>query len=71
MAFGGATVAQLNQMVELMNPGRSVDMMILIGETHWKAYDGVYERMDHLEKWERGRGHFNGKNAGFRNAVPN
>ena len=31
MAFGGATVAQLYRMVELMNPGRIVVIMILIG----------------------------------------
>ena len=31
MAFGGATVAQLYRKVELMNPGRIVDAMILIG----------------------------------------
>ena len=29
MAFGGATVAHLYRMVELMNPGRIPDMMIL------------------------------------------
>ena len=31
MAFGGPTVAQLYRMVELMNPGRIVDIMILMG----------------------------------------
>ena len=31
MAFGGATKAQLFGMVELMNPGRIPDIMILIG----------------------------------------
>ena len=31
MAFAGATIAQLNQMVKLMNPGRIPDIMILIG----------------------------------------
>ena len=31
MAFGGATIAQLFGMVELMNPGRIPDIMILIG----------------------------------------
>ena len=31
MAFVGATVAQLYRMVELMNPGRNVDVIILIG----------------------------------------
>ena len=31
MAFGGATVAQFYRMVELMNPGRIPDIMILIG----------------------------------------
>ena len=30
MAFGGATVAQLYQMVELMIPGRIADVKILI-----------------------------------------
>ena len=32
MEFGGATVVQLYRMVELMNPGRIVDLMILIGQ---------------------------------------
>ena len=31
MAFVGTTVAQLYRMVELMNPGRNVDVIILIG----------------------------------------
>ena len=31
MAFGGATIAQLYRMVELMNPGRIPNMMILVG----------------------------------------
>ena len=31
MAFGGATIAQLIRMVELMNPGRIPNIMILIG----------------------------------------
>ena len=31
MAFGGATVAQLYRMVELMNPGRIPNVMILVG----------------------------------------
>ena len=31
MAFGGATIAQLFRMVELVNPGRIPDIMILIG----------------------------------------
>ena len=31
MAFGGATIAQLYRMVELMNPGRIPNVMILIG----------------------------------------
>ena len=31
MAFAGATIAQLFQMVELMNPGRNPKIMILIG----------------------------------------
>ena len=31
MAFGGATIAQLFQMVELMNPGRIPNVMILVG----------------------------------------
>ena len=31
MAFGGATVAQLFRMVELMNPGRIPNVMILVG----------------------------------------
>ena len=31
MAFGGATVAQLYRMVELMNPERIPDIMIMIG----------------------------------------
>ena len=31
MAFGGATIAQLFRMVELMNPGRMPNIMILIG----------------------------------------
>ena len=31
MAFGGATIAHLFQMVELMNPGRIPNIMILIG----------------------------------------
>ena len=31
MAFGDATVAQLCRMGELMNPGKIVDVMILIG----------------------------------------
>ena len=31
MAFGGATIAQLYRMVELMNPGRIPNVMILLG----------------------------------------
>ena len=31
MAFGGATIAQLYRMVELMNPGRFLNVMILVG----------------------------------------
>ena len=31
MAFGGATIAQLYRMVELMNPGRIPNVMILVG----------------------------------------
>ena len=31
MAFGGATIAQLCRMVELMNPGRIPNVMILVG----------------------------------------
>ena len=31
MAFGGATIAQLHRMVELMNPGRIPNVMILVG----------------------------------------
>ena len=31
MAFGGATIAQLFRMVELMNPGRITNVMILVG----------------------------------------
>ena len=31
MAFGGATTAQLFRMVDLMNPGRIPDVMILVG----------------------------------------
>ena len=31
MAFGGATIAQLFRMVELMNPGRIPNVMILEG----------------------------------------
>ena len=31
MAFGGATIAQLFRMVELMNPGRIPNVMILVG----------------------------------------
>ena len=31
IAFGGATIAQLFRMVELVNPGRILDIMILIG----------------------------------------
>ena len=34
MAFGGATIAQLFWMVELMNPGRIRNIMILIGENN-------------------------------------
>ena len=48
MAFGGATVAQLYRIVELMNPGRIVAVMILIDtnnvtrssdleDTQWEA----------------------------------
>ena len=32
MAFGGATIAQLYRMVELMNPGRIPNVMILVGK---------------------------------------
>ena len=31
MAFGGATIAQLYRMVEMMNPGRITNVMILVG----------------------------------------
>ena len=31
MAFGGATIAQLYRMVELMNPGKIPNVMILVG----------------------------------------
>ena len=31
MAFGSATIAQLFRMVELMNPGRIPNVMILVG----------------------------------------
>ena len=31
MAFGGATIAQLLRMVELMNPGMIPNIMILMG----------------------------------------
>ena len=31
MVFGGATIAQLFRMVELMNPGRFPKVMILVG----------------------------------------
>ena len=31
MAFGGATIAQLYRMVELMNPGMIPNVMILVG----------------------------------------
>ena len=31
MAFGGATIAQLYRMVELMNPGRIPNIMVLLG----------------------------------------
>ena len=31
MAFGGATIAQLFWMVELINPGRIPNVMILVG----------------------------------------
>ena len=31
MAFGGATIAQLFRMVELMNPGRIPNVMVLVG----------------------------------------
>ena len=34
MAFGGATIAQLYRMVELMNPGRIPNVMILVGTNH-------------------------------------
>ena len=33
MAFGGATIAQLFRMVELMNPARIPNIMILKGQT--------------------------------------
>ena len=33
IAFGGATVAQLYRMVDLMKPGRMVDVKIFIGKT--------------------------------------
>ena len=41
MAFGGATIAQLFRMVELMNPGRRPNMMILIGTN--KVFRGSIE----------------------------
>ena len=31
IAFGGATIAQLFRMVELMNPGRIPNIMVLVG----------------------------------------
>ena len=34
MAFGGATIAQLYRMVELMNPGRIPNVMILVGKNN-------------------------------------
>ena len=34
MAFGGATIAQLFRMVELMNPGRIPNVMILVGTSN-------------------------------------
>ena len=37
MAFGGATIAQLFRMVELMNPGRIPNIMILIGTNNQEA----------------------------------
>ena len=37
MAFGGATIAQLFRMVELMNPGRIPNILILIGTNNVSA----------------------------------
>ena len=34
MAFGGATIAQLFRMVELLNPGRIPNIMILTGKNN-------------------------------------
>ena len=34
MDFGGATIAQLYRMVELMNPGRIPNIMILVGTSN-------------------------------------
>ena len=36
MAFGGATIAQLFRMVELMNPGRIPNIMVLIGTNNFQ-----------------------------------
>ena len=47
MAFGGATIAQLYRMVELMNPGRIPNIMILVGTNN------VYRSSDEAEaQWE-------------------
>ena len=41
MAFVGATIAQLFLMVELMNPGRIPNVMILVGTNNtWRSADG-------------------------------
>ena len=43
MAFGCATIAQLFQMVELMNPGRIPNVMILVGTNGVFVYDPLAE----------------------------
>ena len=43
MTFGGATIAQLFRMVELMNPGRIPNMMILIGTNNVSRGSGEEE----------------------------
>ena len=47
MAFGGATIAQLFRMVELMNPGRIPNIMILIGTNNVSRGSN-----DEEEQWE-------------------
>ena len=62
MAFGGATIAQLYRMVELMNPGKIPNVMILVGlrlttdGIHFDSVEGqawlnrvFQERLDELE----------------------